>query len=749
MGIPFVRTDPMTVTRFSALMAGLLLAAPSALPQGQEAGSAPREVMWKAPSRADWDKPCLIEWQRTFDDALAVAEDTGKPILICVNMDGEIASEHYAGIRYRTEETAKLYEPYVTVIASTYRHTPRDYTPDGQRIPCPRFGGVTCGEHIAIEPLLFEKYMEGQRVAPRHIMIELDQKEVFDVFYAFDTKSVFDQIKAGIAERTLQPRETERGDRTWQERITSRDQADRLFIERMFQTADEATRVAMLEKAVAAGEAQSAELMRLALLAKSEAQAVPVSVGATQMTSRQLAWKTMVEDPTMQRLPLMETALGLDLDGVDRESLVSALEELGKQSPRAKSLASVQRGLLATSDSLQVDERVQEAQNINLSAVLEENQVIKDALEARARVWQESGQAGDGSAHLKAAEAFLARALDADRRAKETQYLFADAKSLAEEALAMGQSSWLAHGILALCEFRYGTVAASQAHAEKAVQTMPVHAMGRVAVETLRLYALGKRRAIRDAVRSGQDWSPEMLAEAQAAYRVLEHHPLCWEQDCVTQIDFLNRLGAYAQGGEVLTRALQRFPDSAELHLRLRNRILATAGATGLGGLEDTYAQMLADPDATPNLTWFAGYASQLAAEYHRRAGEREQAVSAYERAIDHFEANLLAIPTNATTADHFIAIAKAGKARMAMENGELAEAYALIQDAFQRAPGSMATVDGMGVTGVMTATTLMARLRENEREDLASELQTTLEALSPELRRPPAFDRVGPGRRR
>lgn len=45
------------------------------------------------------------------------------------------------------------------VIASVYRHTPRDHDERGQRIPCPRFGSVTCGEHIAIEPLLFDKFM--------------------------------------------------------------------------------------------------------------------------------------------------------------------------------------------------------------------------------------------------------------------------------------------------------------------------------------------------------------------------------------------------------------------------------------------------------------------------------------------------------------------------------------------------------------------------------------------------------------
>ena len=89
--------------------------------------------MWYAPTAADWAKPCAIRWQRSWDDAVRLSQQTKKPILVCVNMDGEIASEHYAGVRYRDPEIAKLWEPYVCVIASVYRHTPRDHDDDGEQ----------------------------------------------------------------------------------------------------------------------------------------------------------------------------------------------------------------------------------------------------------------------------------------------------------------------------------------------------------------------------------------------------------------------------------------------------------------------------------------------------------------------------------------------------------------------------------------------------------------------------------------
>ena len=197
-----------------------------------------REQMWWSPTAADWQKPVLITFQRNWDDAVAVSQETGKAILICVNMDGEIASEHYAGIRYREPEKAALYEPYVCVIASVYRHTPRDYDEQGQPILCPRFGSVTCGDHIAIEPYLYERFFDEQRIAPRHIMIELDGEETYDVFYIRDTDGVFAAINDGIANRPFTPQPIVRGDRTIIERVASRDLMDRNAVEAAYRDGD-------------------------------------------------------------------------------------------------------------------------------------------------------------------------------------------------------------------------------------------------------------------------------------------------------------------------------------------------------------------------------------------------------------------------------------------------------------------------------------------------------------------------------
>src|SRR5262245_33381947 len=161
-------------------------------------------------------------------------------------MDGEIASEHYAGVRYRQPEIAKLYEPYVCVIASVYRHTARDYDEHGQRVLCPRFGSVTCGEHIAIEPLLHDKYFDNRRVAPRHIGVELDGKEMYDIYYAWDTDTIFNNLKDGIANRQNPP-PVVKGDRSLVEKVASKDNADRTEVEQAYAKGDSAQKKSLME----------------------------------------------------------------------------------------------------------------------------------------------------------------------------------------------------------------------------------------------------------------------------------------------------------------------------------------------------------------------------------------------------------------------------------------------------------------------------------------------------------------------
>jgi hypothetical protein len=203
--------------------------------------------MWPAATAEEWKKPVLVKFQRTWEDATAVAKEEGKQILVCINMDGEIASEHFAGVRYRDPDAAKLYEPYVCVICSVYRHTERDFDEQGNRVICPRFGSVTCGEHIAMEAVCFEKFMEGKRMSPRHIAVALDGTKTYDVYFINDVEHVLYAIKEWGAAPTKPP--VVRGDRPITDRVAGRDLSDRDAVETAYKSGDADAKKALLDAA--------------------------------------------------------------------------------------------------------------------------------------------------------------------------------------------------------------------------------------------------------------------------------------------------------------------------------------------------------------------------------------------------------------------------------------------------------------------------------------------------------------------
>lgn len=147
-----------------------------------------------------------IDWQRNLDDARALAYATGRPLLVAVNVDGESSSERIVVERYRDERFAAAASRFVCVLGSPVRHNLRDHDAAGRRIECPRFGQVTCGEHVALEPAIFDAYLAEPRVSPRHALILPDGTKAFDLYYLFDMRELdaaLEQQAAGLAPLSL------------------------------------------------------------------------------------------------------------------------------------------------------------------------------------------------------------------------------------------------------------------------------------------------------------------------------------------------------------------------------------------------------------------------------------------------------------------------------------------------------------------------------------------------------------------
>ena len=698
------------------------MGSPMALPQG-----ASRESMWPAPTAEDWKLPCLVAWQRTFDDAVKVAKATGKPILVCVNMDGEIASEHFAGIRYRRPETAKLYEPYVCVIASVYRHTPRDYDEEGQRVPCPRFGTVTCGEHIAIEPLLYDKYFDGKRIAPRHIMIELDGKPNYDVYYSWDTQTIFHALAVGVANR---PPPIPTGDRPLLERVTSADSADRASVEIAYREGTKEVRRSLLEATLKHKDVEEIDLLRQAIF-------------GFDVELARIARRALAQCDSEAAVDLIAEALKLPMDPAEREALLAAVVRLGENYPRARTLAAMHQGLALDSSAVDLKgwTHVLEAEPGNSARASYETAA---RLESRAQAAE--AKPDDAPAKLELADSFLARAQDPGSDPKFVRFFFEDARKAAVEAERLGARGWRLDEILAVASSALGDRDESLRRAEAAVTGgMPPPAAeqgGRAdanSVAVLALFAQARQRAIAKAYREKSAWPPQWLADIHAAYAVLAKHPLGTDLHCASHYDFLRWLGATPKSTEVLEEGLARFPESGVLHERLRGKLLWEKGPDGL---EAEYAARLERKDASPLLGWFAGYASIVAAETHRHAAAPEKARAAYERAIQRFEAVASRRPDCAESANVQRALATAGRARLELEAGDYAMASADVRTAFVLAPGAAATRDGLGISPVETAKMLLSRAQAEHKDALEAEVRKALASLAPEMLELPPNER-------
>ena len=719
---------------FSYLLSSAALASISTQGQSQDAqGSVSREEMWAAPTTEDWAKPCLIPWQRNFNDALAVSLRTGRAILVCVNMDGEIASEHYAGVRYRSQEIADLYEPYVTVIASVYRHTPRDHDEQGQRILCPRFGSVTCGEHIAIEPILYEQYFDGTRVSPRHIMIELDKQEVYDVYYAFDTASVFTRIRTGISQRVIKPNPEPKGDRALQERLASHDQADRTFVETHYTTGDKKVRKDMLLKAQVLGSKAPLQLLRLALFGLD-----------TELAS--LARQSLAISENPAAIDLITLALGVPMPAVERESLLLALERLGATDPRGKTLAVVHRGLGSESASLDAARWNESLRQVAPEAPRPAPEERRRAVEAR--VSYASAVAGtqpdDATAQLELAEALLAMALDpaalwtpwnSRGQVKRLNALrFKDAEAATENAIEGGLVNWRTDTALALCKWYLGHPAEAHKFATKAVADIPPGQQSWNAMAVLSLFAHGRKQAINEATLRGNDWPPEWLADIHAAYGVLASHPEANAQHVIDHYDFLLDLGANTPAQQTLEAGLTRFHSSPPLHQRLRAFLLRAGGPLRL---EEHYRNRAQQPSAGEHRDWFAAQASVIAAEVWRTAPAPEaqaaaqgEALAAYLRAEESYAAWIERHPSQADSALHFIMLSMAGRGRVLTNQGNLSEGSALLIEAIALRPLSAASPDGLGISPVNTIRELLRRARAQDQPKLVQDMSDALERL-------------------
>lgn len=694
----------------------------------------------RAQGAQQWPDERQILWQRNLDDALALSRAEHRPLLVVLNMDGESACERIVRERYRDPKFVASTRPFVCVIGTVFRHNPRDYDDDGRRIPCPRLGEITCGEHIALEPAIFDAYLakDHERVAPRHALITPEGTKLWDRYLVFDLRELDAQLVSAAKDAppvpASGPSELTARAKGWNELASGRTQRARAAFERELANAkDDAAFVAALTAIREHGDAGSANALRLAI-SRARNGSAPLAA-AILATARGLKLEQPVAEIArsfvtgLGRYPGAATPSGEEhllpllaqLDGASTRtrSLLLACAAVGTYGPASRTardivLRSMPNGVsepnwgeLAPSlfDTYVMSPDASSVAAKPLSTWTEPPLLAREDLErdlerlepqiqahpSEARVLAEYGLANLGLARrrleaqqpganllLEDADLWLKRALEIEPVvANDERFQWLVARSRANYLLGRFEQQ--------------GSVAVAASDVALSLSG-GIRTDARY-VEALRWFGDAWARLLE--ARSGKDPLAEFRGIQDGAVALLRvaRSPYAKSDDWTSLASFFGALGLWREELAVLQEGADRMPAAQDLRTAL-NASLWNGGRIDLAPAKADW--IAARHPESADAAWFAGFAWILQGESLRRGEQPASAIAAYTEAQTRFEATKKLEPNYADTSTHYIAYAWLGRGFAHLIADQRAEAADALARAIATKPAIVSTRDGL-----------------------------------------------------
>jgi len=652
-------------------------------------------------ARAAQQEPQRVAWQRSLDDALALQKQTGLPLMIAVNMDGEVFNERFAASTYKDPQFIASTRGYICVIASPDRHTKSDYDALGNRIECPRFGGCTCSEHINIEPELFRRFFNDKRNAPRHVGVSPDGKTLYDRFLDRSMQTAINAVARHKGERDAKHLQSPAD---VAEMFRRRDAMARSLLERQYREASKAGRRELLERAAKAKN-DPVDLLRMGLRDPD----VDL-VGLAAVALGKVGGSNALID--------IEDALATVEDSGVRGQLIKQLDTLGRDDPAAARMA---------------------------------QQFSREA-ERAPQPWRNDWRASDLMRGREGVERELDRVEAAIKKAPEDDRLrFELATAQAAFATTLMQENgsgidfWLADA-----DQNLKRVNALELRFEaRALTTVLAWYMSN---PTLAQRAAGEALAAADSSRRPDAWLAtnffdvllqltaqsayarveqgaqvslaDEIARVNMAFELLDSAQVLLEGGQLAGIGLLEYAGMRAEARGRLENLLAAHPASTAVHDRWRNRMLIDWGAERM---RNRYAKFATDAADKATAEWFAGYAAMVAGDRHTSDARAIEADNAYSDAIERFARSASSNPNYAESANHYGVLALAGRALIRHQRGDSRAAIEDLLRAADLRPSSLDQDDGLQRKPRGIAVRVHDELTSAGKGELASKLQPLL----------------------
>jgi hypothetical protein len=655
-----------------------------------------------APTWADIPQdPPRVAWQRSLDDALALQKQTGLPLLIAVNMDGEVFNERFAGTTYKSRAFVESTKGYVCVIASPNRHTESDYDALGNRIECPRFGGCTCSEHINIEPELFRRYFNGNRNAPRHVGVGTDGEILYDRFLDRSMQTAIDAIAKhrGDAEPAhLKPTDDVA------EMFRRRDAMARSLLEQRYRKADASGRRELLQRAAKADN-DPVDLLRMGLRDPDGDL-----VGLAAIALGQVGGSNALID--------IEDALARVEDQQIRAQLVEQLQKLGRTDKAAARMAAhfsreAEQAPQPWRNEWRSGDLLQGREGIERELDRIEGAIGKNPKDDTLRFELATAQAAFATMLMQEGgsgiEFWLTDAANNVGKVSAEE-LRAEARALTAIVAWYRSDAELAQR--AATEALTETTSARRPDAWLAANFFDV------------LLQLSAQSAYARAQQDEQASLAGEIARAHTALALLEDRDAGQQRGVLAGIGLLEFAGLRAEARGHLERLVQRFPASLDVHNRWRNRMLIDWGAERM---RHRYAKYASDADDRATAEWYAGYAALVAGDRHTQDERRIEADNAYTDAIERFARSAAANADYADSSNHYAVFALAGRALVRHGRGQSKAAVDDLVRAAELRPETLDLDDSLQRKPRGIAIRVHGELQKAGKAELAARLQPLL----------------------